>query len=588
LTKNWTEATDLDPKMNDYHLGQELAYSYMRTPNFDHNIDVNMFDPVYGRMATGHPQMFRVMRLYWRSFQRIGWLTKINRDGTRVPPQWVDENFRVTIEPEYDNSIVKGKTKDNLLYGEHIDWTWAPQWRHVIKISPNKQHTFWIDNKTDMQSIYIDGAPVKFQFKGRNDPFNSLPPIEGCFFSYINTSPHSFIDRIRPMQILYNICMNKTPKKFLEDKGMKIAIDRRSYSTNTLKNDVDTVDPREEYESRLDDSQILEYSISRESLEGLGQPALPAVLNLSTVQEAQLYFQLGQQIKWEAGELIGITRQRLGKNMASDNATNINQSISYSETQTEKYFEQHSNLMQRVRQRMLDAAQYYSTFQDSAKEVYMNNMNENIFLDTEGLDNMLTHYNINLESKANVRAALQTISQFLQQENTLPIKPSVKIESMISNSLPKILTAIKEAELEQDEKEAIQYQAELDQRQKEAEINAKMQEQKLAFDADQKQKDRESQEEIARIRALGGMQTDVNANGQTDAADNMKMNMQQQDMIDKRQQSDRQMENQRQIEQQRLMVEREKAMMDLQKEKVKQDGALKVAKENRVGENKKK
>jgi hypothetical protein len=110
----------------------------------------------------------------------------------------------------------------------------------------------------------------------------------------------------------------------------------------------------------------------------------------------------------------------------------------------------------------------------------------------------------------------------------------------------------------------------------------------LAFDADQKQKDRESQEEIARIRALGGMQTDVNANGQTDAAENMKMNMQQQDMIDKRQQSDRQMENQRQIEQQRLMVEREKAMMDLQKEKVKQDGALKVAKENRVGENKKK
>ena len=63
-SKNWAQATDLDPKMNDALLGKELVYSFMRSPNFDHNMDVDILNPMFGRFATGYPQMFRVMRLY--------------------------------------------------------------------------------------------------------------------------------------------------------------------------------------------------------------------------------------------------------------------------------------------------------------------------------------------------------------------------------------------------------------------------------------------------------------------------------------------------------------------------------------------
>ena len=45
----------------------------------------------------------------------------------------------------------------------------------------------------------------------------------------------------------------------------------------------------------------------------MGQPAIPQVLQLSTVSDAQLYFRLAQEIKMEAGEIVGITRQRQGK-----------------------------------------------------------------------------------------------------------------------------------------------------------------------------------------------------------------------------------------------------------------------------------
>lgn len=580
LSKNFAQATDLNPVRNDALLGQELAYNYTRTPNFDHNIDI--FNPLQGRMTSGHPQMFRVMRLYWRSMKKIGWLTKIERDGTILPPDWVDENFRVTVDPQYDVSVVKEKSKDNLIYGEHIDWTWVPDWRHVMKISPNQKHSFWMNSQNTLESIYIDGGPILFQFKGRSNPFDSLPPVEGCSFSHINASNHSFIDRIRPFQIIYNICMNKVPKKFLADYGNKVVFDRRGMSLNNLSNSTTSIDPLEAYEDKLRNSDILDYSFTRESLEGLGQPGMPQVLQLSTVQEAQMYFQLGQMIKMEAGELIGITRQRLGQNKASETATGVNQSIIYSETQTEKYYEQHANLMQRFRQRMLDAAQYYSTFQESSREIYMNEMDENVFLDIEGTDNLLPHYNIYLQSRANVRAALQTISQFLMEENTLPIKASAKIESIVENSIPKILSLIRKSEFEQEQAELQKQRQEQEMEQARLAQQTEAQRANLEHEDQQKERDRQNQIDIATIRAMGGIQTDVDSNSQIDSVQNIEPYLKQQELVNKNKIEEDKLAAQKQTDSNQMIIARERARTELEKERIKQEGALKVAKENKT------
>lgn len=582
LSKPWSQATDLNPAMNDALLGKELAYNYMRSPNFDHNQDVDIFNPVWGRMTTGHPQMFRVMRLYWRSLKRIGWLTKINRDGTRAEPTWIDENYRVTVEPEYDVSVVKEKTKDNLLYGEHVDWTWVPEWRHVVKISPNQKHTFWMNSQNELHSIYLDGGPVKFQFKGRNNPFDSLPPVEGCEYSYLNTGAHSFIDRVKPLQIIYNICMNKVPKKFLNDYGPKVAMDRRMMQNHNLNNHTGSIDLVEAYEDKLMDSPILDYSLDRESMNGLGQPALPTVLDLSTVSHAQLYFRLGQEIKWEAGELIGITRQRVGGAKASETAMAVQQAINYSETQTEKYFEQHSNLMERVRQRMLDGTQYYSTFNESNRDIYMNDAHENMFLDIEGMENMLTHYNINLQSKANVRAALQKIGDFLMNDNTLEIKASDKIEAMVEQSLPKLKMLIKEGELEADLKAREEREHEMAMEEARRQTLLMQQQAQQQYEAAQKQLDRDTQVQVAEIRAMAGLQTDVDANGTPDAQDNMNFYLKQQEINRKSSDNQTASELKRRSDVEKMMVEREKAAMDLEGKKYQADKNLEIAKENKT------
>lgn len=438
----------------------------------------------------------------------------------------------------------------------------------------NSQNTF--------QAVYLDGGPIPFQFKGRNNPFESLPPVEGCTFSYINSDPHSFIDRMRPIQIIYNICMNKVPKKFLKDYGNKVVVDRRLISTNNPSNSVgSTIDPIDAFDEKLRSSDILDYHPTRESLEGLGQPGIPAVVQLSTVQEAQLYFQLGQAIKQEAGELIGISRNRLGNNKASDTATGVNQGITYSETQTEKYYEQHANLMQRFRQRMLDAAQYYSTFHENNQDIYMNNMDENVFLEIEGMENLMPHYNIYLQSRANVRAALQTISQFLREENTLPIAPSAKIEALVENSIPKILNLIRTSELEQVQRELAQQKAEQEAEANKMRIQQQMQADNMAHEDRQAQLDRDKDVEVATIRALGGVQTDNNKNATPDAQENLDNYFKQQDILDKRKANQDALNVKRQTDTDKMLVEREKIASDLEKERIRQKGLLAVAKENK-------
>lgn len=579
--KSWKEATSLDPKMNDAMLGQELVYNFSRNPNFEHNMDVDILNPIWGRRITGQPQMFRVMNLYWRSMKRVGLLTKIGRDGEIEYQGWVDEHFKVTVEPKYDKSIIKEEKADNLIYGEHIEWTWVYEWRRVIKISPNQKHTFWLNNN-NYQSIYIDGGPCKYQFKSKDNPYDSLPPIEGCEFSYLNTTPFSLVDRLRPMQIIYNVAWNRVPKRMFEDMGIKLAVHKGATSANPGYVEMDGQDPIATYEDKLRASTVVDYSVSPEVAKAFGQPPIPQVLNLSTAQEAQLYLNIASQIKLEAGEVVGVTRQRLGQQKASETATGINQGIIYSETQTEKYYEQHFNLMKRVRQRMLDADLYYATIGAESTEMYQNEMDEEVFINTNNLDHTLAEYEVDLKARANVRAALQKIEQFLLEENTLNFSTSEKIEMLLSKSVPQMMEALKKAEAKRTQD--IQAEREHEMQMEEERRKTIMEQQQFILDNENKQKDLDRQKDIliAEIRALGGIQTDVDADSVPDAYQNMELLMKRQELQNKTTEVANKAAFDRQSHIDNMILQKQKMLQEIEKEKLKGEYALKVAKENKT------
>ena len=93
----------------------------------------------------GKSHLLRVSTIYWKSQRKVGHLTKITTEG-EIIQDIVGENYKVTEKPQYNTILYKQKSKDNLVFGEHIDWIWINETWGGIKIGPNRP-AFWGMNK---------------------------------------------------------------------------------------------------------------------------------------------------------------------------------------------------------------------------------------------------------------------------------------------------------------------------------------------------------------------------------------------------------------------------------------------------------
>jgi hypothetical protein len=68
--------------------------------------------------------LLRVTTGYWKSQRKVGHLTKVTDTG-EVLTEIVTEAYKVIDKPVYDTRLFKNKTRDNVIFGEHIDWIWV-------------------------------------------------------------------------------------------------------------------------------------------------------------------------------------------------------------------------------------------------------------------------------------------------------------------------------------------------------------------------------------------------------------------------------------------------------------------------------
>lgn len=527
-TKKWPEGGRVDPSINDSILERNLkgAFAHTNTTNYSAAELMRQNTNSYG-----DPHMFRVMFLYWRSQRKVGFLTKKDRSGEIVYADWVDENFKVTVDPEYDNSLVKSKTKNNLIYGEHVDWTYVNDWRKVIKINSNLSHSFWTTNNIGFTPIYLDGKSVKFQFKGDDNPYESRPPVEGRIYKYWGVRPVSITDRLKPWQIVHNIANNKIPKLISEDLGIAVAIQKGMYGRNT--GGLQSTDPKGAFLDTIRDYKILEYEVSRETLELPNQAAIPTRVDLSVMDEVLKYANLAEYAKRMALETVGITMQRLGETKASETLGGNQTAIEYSETQTEPIFNQHSNeTMLRIVGRMIEAAQFFCSTKEASRVYYMNSQEENEWMEIEGTKSLARHYHIYPTNKPKVKKMLNELKTLIMNDNTMGASLMEKVQGIVGNSIPEYIRLLNESEQKRIDREDQQFQAEQGQGQQKLAAEKELQDADFVFKAAEGDKQRASNEKIAEIRALGGIQTDNNANGMLDATENLKA-FQLQDQFDR-------------------------------------------------------
>ena len=482
----------------------------------------------------GTYQLLRVTSVYWKSQRMIGHLTRIDPQTGMKMQEVISEDYVITIPPVYDTSIMKEKNAETLKEGEHIQWIWINQVWGGLKVGPNRPSFYGNADYMGIQPIYLNIAPIKFQFKGDFTLYGCKLPVEGSVFTDRNSRSMSLVDKMKPFQIGYNLVNNQIADILVDELGTVIMLDHNALPKHSAGEDWGKNNYAKAYVA-MKDFQMLPLDTSITNTENPLAFQHYQVLNLEQTQRMMSRIQLGTYFKNQAYEVIGITPQRMGQVNSQETATGIEQSVNASYSQTEMYFVQHSeHLMPRVHQMRTDLAQFYNSRRPSTRLSYMTSKDEKVNFEINGTELLSRDLNVFVSTKINHKQVMEQIKQMAIQNNTAGASIYDLASIVKAESMAEVTHAMKAIEQKTNAQRQEQMQHDQQMQQQQLEAQQAAQEAKQRFEAEQAMLDRQTQIQVAEIKGASFPAQDMNANQQSDymeALDSLEKKRQQDDLI---------------------------------------------------------
>jgi hypothetical protein len=524
----------------------------------------------------GTAYLLRVTTGYWKSQRKVGHLTKIADNG-EIINEVVTEDYKIEDKPIYDTRLFKNKTKDNLVYGEHIDWIWINEVWGGVKVGPNIPSFWGMNNPGGFSPIYIGIdknhiAPLRFQFKGDNSLYGCKLPVEGAVFSDRNTKSTALIDLMKPYQIGYNIVNNQIADILVDELGTIILLDQNTLPRHSLGEDWGKGNLAKAYVA-MKNFQMLPLDTSITNTENALNFQHFQKLDLSQTERLMSRINLANHFKQQAYEVIGVNPQRMGQQLSQMTATGVEQAAAASYAQTEVFFIQHCDyLMPRVHQMRTDLAQYYHATKPSARLSYMTSADEKVNFQINGTDLLLRDLNIFCSTTANHRAILEQLKSMALQNNTTGASIYDLGKVVQSDSISELNTALKSSEEKVNQQKQQEQQSAQQMQQEQLASQEKQKQMEIQAEAEKQARLLENNIVVAEIRSAGfGAMKDIDENKQSDYQDYMKdlrqtEQYQEQTQLQRQKQSNENMRNTQKldIERQKLQVQREIADKQLQ------------------------
>ena len=532
----------------------------------------------------GIAYLLRVSTIYWKSQRKVGHLISIDDNG-EVKMDIVDEDYEITTKPIYDTRLNKNKTKDTLIYGEHIDWIWINEVWGGIKIGPNIPSFWGMNNPGGFTPMYIGInksklGPIPFQFKGDSTLYGCKLPVEGSVFSDRNTRSTALLDLMKPYQIGYNIVNNQIADILVDELGTIIMLDQNTLPKHSLGEDWGKGNYAKAYVA-MKNFQMLPLDTSITNTENALNFQHFQKLDLSQTERLMSRIQIANYFKSQAYEVIGVNPQRMGQQLSQMTATGVEQATAASYAQTEVFFIQHCDyLMPRVHQMRTDLAQYYHSTKPSSRLTYITTADEKVNFEINGTDLLMRDLNIFCSTTANHRAVLEQLKQMAMTNNTAGASIYDLGKIVQSDSIAQLNTVLKSSE--QKQQELKQQEMQQQQQMQEQQIKSQQEIEKMKIDsvAAEKEKDRQRDILVAEIRAAGyGSMADVNQNEMSDYADAMKD-------IKATQQYQQQTDLQKTKEDNRVNADRDKIALEREKINMQREVADKQLQIAQVNKNK--
>jgi hypothetical protein len=503
--------------------------------------------------------LVRVMTYYWKSQRRLGHLFKKTR-SEEIIQGIITEDYKVTEKPIYDLTVIKEKCKENLVFGEHIDWIYINDVWGGVKISANRSsHVGANDGSFEPIYLGIDckkPSRLKFQFKGDKSLYGSRLPVEGRV-AFDRVSTRGLVDSIKPHQINYNLVNNQIADILVDELGTVIVLDQNTLPRHSLGEDWGKGNLAKAYVA-MKNFNMLALDTTLANTENPTNFQHFQALNLEQTQRLLGRVSLSNHFEEQAFKVVGITPQRRGESLGRQTAKGVEENLNASYAQTEQYFIEHSDqLMPRVHQMRTDLAQFYNSRRPSTRLQLMTSMDERVNFEINGIDLLSRDINLFCTTKTNHREIMRQLQTMAVQNNTTgasiyDLGGVVKAESLAE--LDQTLKAIEEKMQAQREQE-MAHEQQLEQQRLQADDMKHQREQLIKVE--EADKDRQRDLLVAEIRAAGyGSMEDINANQQSDYLDAMDqirktqeyqdtMNFKRDQELNKKQQQQQQMQDKR-------------------------------------------
>lgn len=447
---------------------------------------------------------------YWVSRRKLGKLTAIY-EGEQIS-KIVEDDFKITLSPEYDEN-------KNLIAGEEIEYFYAPQvWKGtkisfsgigvnsmVVDENEYLKESFSKNKKTRIEGdLYIDVQPIEYQFTDEIQPFRPKIPVVGCdgFERTMNVGKLSLIDKTKAYQILYNGFMNEIDSLAKNEIGLFYVMDQRLIPQNSL----DGTWGKYNWAKFILTAKETGLGVtdnSASNLEGGAAMQQPTVINLLNNERFKSRIDLANFCEQQILKIIGVSPQRMGSISSQETATGVNQAINNSYSQTELYFNNHTQLMREIKSLLLDAEKYIESKKPISRVNYLNSEVENVMfeIDTENL--LLRRFNIYLTSDSNTQRVLEQLRQLAIQNNTSGASMLDLATIIESNDTRKIkdVLALSVQNMQKQQEEQRQHEQQMLEQKLNAEAQEK--EKEREFVSSEKEKDRQKDMYIAEVKAVG-------------------------------------------------------------------------------------
>lgn len=459
------------------------------TNNFSNSRDIGL-DPSDGKLSITYnapvnlgdntqpiTNYIPVNRVEWKSLRKIGFLKYYDE---------LLEEQEIIVDEDYQIQEDKGET---------IEWCWINEVWEGTKIG------------TD---IYVKIRPKSVQYRTMDNPAICKLGYVGAIYNNRNSVATSLVDLVKHHQYLYNIIMYRMELEIAKAKGKKMVMDLAQI-------------PRSQGIS-LDkwmyyfDTTGVAFINSFEEGKGkfAGQTSAFnqfTAIDMSLSQSVGQYIQILTKIELMAGELMGVSPQRMGAISSTETVGGVERSVVQSSHITEPLFYMHNEVKKHVLTQLLECAKV--AYPEGKKINYISDDMTRIFLDLdEGFVN--ADYGVFVTNSAKETKTLEDLKNIAQQAVASGIISLTELVTIFdSNSVADIKDVVKKAEANKQAQEQQQYQSaqELQSQQIEA---AKELEEMKADRLDQREVIKgEINKEITYIKTFGG----VNASP-TDDTDN--------------------------------------------------------------------